>query len=126
QSMMLLRFKLPVGTALPVTDGKIKQVEDYLLSQKEVDGVFSAVGGFGGDAVNQGQAFVTLVDRDKRKLSQAELIKTYRKDLKHKIPGMEVVVQDLSLRGFAATRGFPVEVVVQGPDWDKLTGYTTK
>ena len=57
QSMMLFRFKLPVGTALPVTDGKIKQVEDYLLHQKEVDGVFSAVGGFGGDAVNQGKAY---------------------------------------------------------------------
>jgi hydrophobe/amphiphile efflux-1 (HAE1) family protein len=126
QSMMLLRFKLPVGTSLPVTDGKIKLIEDYLLKQKEVDGVFSAVGGFGGDAVNQGQAFVTLVDRDKRKLSQGELIKQYRKELKHMIPGMEIVVQDLSLRGFAATRGFPVEVVVQGPDWDKLTGYTNK
>ena len=126
QSMMLLRFKLPVGTSLPVTDGKIKQVEDYLLHQKEVDGIFSAVGGFGGDAVNQGQAFVTLVDKDKRKLSQAELIKQYRKELKHKIPGMEIVVQDLSLRGFAATRGFPVEFIVQGPDWDKLTGLTTQ
>src|SRR5262249_5299628 len=26
--------------------------------------------------------------------------------------------------GFAATRGFPVEFVVQGPDWDKLTELT--
>jgi multidrug efflux pump subunit AcrB len=124
--MMLLRFKLPVGTALPVTDGKIKLVEDYLLKQKEVDGLFSAVGGFGGDAVNQGMAFVTLVDKNKRKESQAELIKKYRKELKHMIPGMEIVVQDLSLRGFAASRGFPVEIVVQGPDWNKLTSYTTK
>jgi len=124
QAQMLLRFKLPVGTSLPVTDGKMKQVEEYLLKVPEVEGVFSAVGGFGGDAVNQGQAFVNLVDANKRKLTQSELIKRIRGELKKKMKGMEVVVQDLSLRGFAATRGFPVEFVIQGPDWEKLTSIT--
>jgi hydrophobe/amphiphile efflux-1 (HAE1) family protein len=126
QSKMLLRFKLPVGTALPVTDGKMKQVEDYLLHVPEVEGVFSAVGGFGGDAVNQAMAFVTLVDPDKRKENQSEVIKKIRGQLKKKMKGMEVVVQDLSLRGFAATRGFPVEFIIQGPDWAKLTDITTQ
>jgi hydrophobe/amphiphile efflux-1 (HAE1) family protein len=124
QSQMMLRFKLPVGTALPVTNDKMSQVEKYILQQPEVDGIFSVVGGFGGDAVNQGQAFVTLVDPDKRKATQTELIQKYRKELKHKISGMEIVVQDLSLRGFAATRGFPVEFIVQGPNWDKLFSVT--
>lgn len=124
QSMFLMRFKLPVGTAIDVTDQKIKAVEKYLLALPEVTGVFSAVGGFGGDAVNQGQAFVSLVDKDKRKISQADLIKKVRKDIKQQIKGMESVVQDLSLRGFAATRGFPVEFIIQGPDWDKLTDLT--
>src|SRR5208282_2147251 len=58
------------------------------------------------------------------KISQADLIKRVRKDIKKQIPGMESVVQDLSLRGFAATRGFPVEFIIQGPDWDKLTDIT--
>jgi HAE1 family hydrophobic/amphiphilic exporter-1 len=156
QSQLLMRFKMPVGTSLPATDQKIKQVEDYLLKQPEVEGVFSAVGGFGGDAVNQGMAFVTLVDRDKRKKSQAELIQKFRTELKERInagqdwtkvgaaavglkansklpkgdkpkpKGMEIVIQDLSLRGFASSRGFPVEVIVQGPDWDKLTEVTSQ
>ncbi len=39
QSMFMLRFKLPVGTALPVTDKDIGLVEDYMLKQPEVDGV---------------------------------------------------------------------------------------
>lgn len=187
QGQMLLRFKLPTGTALPVTDARIKQVEDYLLEQPEVNGVFSTVGGFGGDAVNQGMAFVSLVDKKQRKASQADLIKKYRSDLykltaavesqhgnsanpgatpertqrdmRHvqggpgivvPVPntnpvetkpseqapsggrrgrnpkGMEIIVQDLSLRGFAATRGFPVEFIIQGPDWDELTQTTSK
>ena len=43
-----------------------------------------------------------------------------RKEL-NKIPGvLRAVVQDLSLSGFSAQRGFPVEFNVRGPDWDKL------
>lgn len=124
QSQFMLRFKLPVGTALGVTNAKIKQVEDYLLKLPEVAGVFSTVGGFGGDAVNQGMAFVNLVDRDHRTLSQTEIIKKVRSDIRKQTQGMQTVVQDLSLRGFAATRGFPVEFIVQGPDWKVLTDLT--
>ncbi len=124
QSLMLYRFKLPTGTALPVTNAKIAQVEQYLLLQPEVTGVFSAVGGFGGDSVNQGNAFVTLVDKNIRKLSQADLIKKFRTELREKVKGMEIVVQDMSTRGFSTGRGFPVEFIIQGPNWEKLRELT--
>ena len=32
------------------------------------------------------------------------------------------VIQDLSLSGFTAQRGFPIEFTVRGPDWEKLGG----
>ncbi len=124
QSMFMLRFKLPVGTALPVTNEKIGEIEEFILKQPEVEGIFSAVGGFGGDSVNQGMAFVTLVEPNKRQMTQAEVIKKLRGQLKKQSKGIEVNVQDLSLRGFASGRGFPVEFIVQGPDWQKLTGLT--
>lgn len=157
QAMFMLRFKLPVGTSLPVTNEKIGIIENYLLKQPEISGIFSLVGGFGGDAVNQGMAFVTLVDRNKRKLSQEDMIKKTRSELNKLINGedtpaekwggkgqdqarahkphdqgkrkpkiMEINVQDLSLRGFGAGRGFPVEFIVQGPDWQKLTEVTNQ
>ena len=124
QSQIMLRFKLPVGTAIDVTSAKMKIVEDYLLSVPEVDGVFSTVGGFGGDAVNQGMAFVSLVDPKKRKFTQAELVNRFRGELKKKVKGMQTIVQDLSLRGLAPSRGFPVEFVIQGPNWEKLSAIT--
>ncbi len=68
-------------------------------------------------------AYVTLVDRDKRKESVSQLVRRYRKDLKHMIKGMEVVVQDLSLRGFAASRGFPVEFIIQGAELGQADGF---
>ncbi len=126
QSMFMLRFKLPVGTSLGVTNEKMKQVENYLLTKPEVSGIFSAVGGFGGDAVNQGMAFATMVDRNKRKVSQADFTKKIRKEIRDLVPGMESVIQDLSLRGFAASRGFPIEFIIQGPNWEQLTDLTKK
>jgi len=63
--------------------------------------------------------FLQPVDRT-RPLTQQEFMGTVRKELS-KVPGVErVVIQDLSLTGFTAKRGFPVEFSVQGPDWDKL------
>ena len=126
QSLFMLRFKLPVDTSLSVTDSNIKIVENYLLKLPEVEGVFSTVGSMNSDSVNQGMAFVTLVDRSKRKISQKAIIKKVREDIKKLAPTMESVVQDLSSRGFAPTRGFPVEFIVQGPDWDQLTDVTSR
>lgn len=125
QSQFLTRFKLPVGSSIQMTDTKMKEAEDYLLHLPEVSGVFSIVGGFGGDAVNQGSAFVMLVDPKDRTISQVDFIANLRNELKKRLKGVECVVQDLSLRGFAASRGFPIEFVVQGPDWNTLTAITT-
>jgi multidrug efflux pump subunit AcrB len=36
------------------------------------------------------------------------------------IPGVSVSLQDLSIQGFTAQRGFPVTFNVRGPDWGKL------
>jgi len=33
-------------------------------------------------------------------------------------------VQDPSTKSFTASRGFPVEFTVQGPEWDQLATYT--
>jgi len=120
QSLFLLRVKLPVGSSLNVTDIKFKELEKYLSEIPEVNGYTSFVGGFGGDAVNEGQSFVTLVDRDQRKLSQAQIADKVRDEVKTRVKGAKISVQDLSLRGFAASRGYPVEFTIEGPDWGKL------
>ncbi len=123
QSNIFLRVKAPVGSSLDFTNGKIKVIEDYLSTIPEVEGIFAMVGGFGGDAVNQGNVNITLVDRDKRKISQFDLMKKIKAELKLKdtLKGIQVNAQDTSLRGFATGRGFPVEFVVRGPDWEKLS-----
>ena len=120
QSNFVLRIKGPPGSALPLTDSKIRMAEDYLLKQPDVDGVFAMVGGFGGDAVAQGMVNVMLVPPNKRKMSQKQIMIKFRDALRPMMKPYQAVGQDLSMRGFASTRGFPVEFTVQGQDWDKL------
>lgn len=124
QSMFMLRFKGPVGSAIEATNEKMLAAEKWISQQPEVDGYYSAVGGFGGDAVNQGMVFVNLVDQNKRKASQKEIMQRFREALRPISAPLKVVGQDLSMRGFSSGRGFPVEFTVQGPDWEKLVDST--
>jgi len=52
-------------------------------------------------------------------MSQAEFSQVLRKEL-NSIPGIKAVIQDMSQRGFSASRGFPIEFSVRGADWNQL------
>ncbi|OGW85372.1 MAG: hypothetical protein A3A81_05670 [Omnitrophica bacterium RIFCSPLOWO2_01_FULL_45_10b] len=92
---------------------------------------YGAVGGFGGGEVNTGMLFVSLkqpherpIDpKKKHRLSQQELMSYFRKEF-NQVPDIKATIQDLSTRGFAAQRGFPVEFTIRGPDWEKLAKYS--
>ena len=131
QNMFFCRLQTPVGSAITFTDQKFKEVEKFIGTRPEVVNYFCAIGGFGGGEVNSGQIFVTLKDPHERPIAapfkhrptQKELMDLFRKELK-KIKDLRVVVQDPSLGGFSSQRGFPVEVSIEGPEWDKLAEYS--
>ena len=119
QSMFMVRFQTPVGSSLAFTNNAIREGEAFLKSRPEVRRYFLAIGGFGGGEVNTGIIFVSMVPRDKREIGQAEFMNQTR-DALLKIKDLKVFVQDLSLRGFTAQRGFPVEVNIRGGEWPVL------
>ena len=131
-SKLFIRARLPVGTSIEKTDEEMKKIEAYLAKNQAVDKVFMAVGGFNGGEVNTAMFFVSLKDKDKRPINpntrknwtQGELIALFRKELNSLNPSMKAFIQDLSLRGFSSGRGFPVELSLSGPDWEKLAEYS--
>lgn len=131
QSRFGVRLQTPVGSSLEYTDAQFKQAEAFVLKRPEVERVFAIVGGMGGSAVNQGMLFITLKPKSQRPvdpevghpLTQQDMMALCRKVM-NQIPDVKAVVQDFSLRSFTASRGFPVEFTVQGPDWDKLAQYS--
>ncbi len=128
QSRFLVNIYTKIGSSIAFTDEVFKKAEKVYRSRPEIDKYYVAVGGFGGGLVNQGISFVTMKqpkDRPvaspfKERPSQQEFIAELRSELK-KIPGVDrVSILDLSLAGFSTQRGYPIEFVVQGPDWNKL------
>ena len=127
QSMFLIRLQAPVGSSLDYTDRKFAQVEKIVMARSEVDQYFGAIGGFGGGDVDTAMMFVTLKPLDKRgvakghrkPMSQQDLAIDLREELKQ-VTETKVFIQDLSLSGFSAKRGYPVEFTVRGPNWDTL------
>ncbi|HNX91752.1 MAG TPA: efflux RND transporter permease subunit, partial [Candidatus Omnitrophota bacterium] len=133
QSMLLCRAQTPVGSSITFTDSKFKMIEAKIMEVPEVDGYFAAIGGFTGGEVNSGSIFINFKDPkdrpviapNKKPRSQNELMTYFRTEL-NKIPDVKVMMQDLSLSGFSAQRGFPVEFSVRGPDWEKLAQYSAE
>ena len=118
QSRMMVRMQTAVGSSLDETDGLFRQAEAIVNGRRDVRRAFAVVGG-SGRGVNNGIMFLTLVPKDQRRLSQAEVSAELRMRLSA-IPGLRAVIQDLSQAGFTAQRGFPVEFSLRGADWDRL------
>ena len=128
---LMMRLQTPVGSSVDYTDRLTRQAEAFLTSRPEVDRYFAVVGGFGGGDVNTAMAFVTLKPKRSRpvdpatgrRLSVQDFMALARTEL-NAIPGLKAVMQDLSQQGFSAQRGFPVELSLLGPDWDRLAEYS--
>ena len=130
QSMFLVRIQTPIGSSIDFTNERMKQLEARVMKIPEFKRYYCAVGGFGGGEVNSGMLFITLKQRKDRpiapglrhKRSQAEIMTHVRQEF-NKVPDVKAVIQDLSMRGFAAHRGFPIEFTIRGSDWEKLAEY---
>ncbi len=115
----MIRLYTPPGSSIDVTDSIVKRGEALLLARHDVKTVFAAIGGRDGGEVNRGILFVTLIPREKGRVSMPTFVKQMRAEFA-KIPDVRVSFQDMSVRGFTARRGYPVEFSVRGPDWNRL------
>jgi HAE1 family hydrophobic/amphiphilic exporter-1 len=125
QSLFLLSIKTPVGSSIHATDLVYKKAEEYLKKQPSIQSLYTTIGNYqNNNVVNAGVIYIILKDPKLRKLSQREIMDQTKKELKALIPSIEVSTQDLSLSGFSASRGFPIEFTLEGPDWRMLKQYS--
>ncbi|MDD5207908.1 MAG: efflux RND transporter permease subunit [Elusimicrobiales bacterium] len=126
QSQFMVRLQTPIGSSFDYTDAAFRKVEAWAMTQPNIERYFGAVGG--GGSVNGGMLFVTLKQPKDRvplkeggkKPTQQDLMAYTRKALKQIKELDRVSIQDPSQSGFTAKRGYPVEISLRGPDWDKL------
>jgi hydrophobe/amphiphile efflux-1 (HAE1) family protein len=131
QSILMLMAKTPPGSSLQFTDEKVAEIEKILLNMPHIKRYFVSIGGFQGNEPNNAFAYVTLQDIGERpalgkhkKPTHLDIADFLRSEIKEKVKGIFVIVQDPSSRGFSQGRGqgAEVEFKVTGPDWNVLTG----
>ena len=120
-SKFVLYVKTAIDSSIKSTDIKVAEVEKYLRDQKEVKDIYTTIGGYQGqDIVNIATIYITLTNPKDRKINQRQMMDKVGRELKIKVSDVEIYSQDLSLNGFSASRGYPIEFTIQGKNWSKL------
>src|SRR5262245_15069947 len=126
QNRCLVNVICPVSTSIDYVDEMLVKGEKILADLKDDNGnevvatMFTAVSIRPGSLISEGILFIRLIPAEERTMTQTDVIQAVRKEFAN-VPGVRAVVLDLSTQGFTATRGYPVDFAVQGPDWEQVT-----
>jgi HAE1 family hydrophobic/amphiphilic exporter-1 len=130
RDMIMLKVRMPVGTALEETDRVVGLVENIMAAMPEITMISAQVGsqveqdagdaasGFSNAGTHEGLLWVGLVKREQRKESDLQILERIRKKLPN-LRGVKFEALDMSqmmLGGAAA----PVEIKLFGKDLPTL------
>ncbi len=123
QGIMYVNLRAPTGINLDATDGLIRQVEEKLLSYKEISNFSTRTGGgssqqlsSGSNSSNLASIVINLVEEKERKAKSYELAEIIRNDLES-IKGAEITVETPA---GGPPSGSAFEARIIGDDLDKL------
>ncbi len=108
------------GSALDFTDSKVKEIEQYVATLPWVTRNYVSVGGFGGGGKTNTAVMIVFYDEDN------DLV-TMEKELRegiNQIEGVRGFVQMSTSRSLGGGRGYPVELTLQGNDYQALIAAT--
>jgi len=109
----LVSFRAPLGTSRAAMDGLLEEVDTTIRRHPEVVSAFSGIGIGGTGQVNSGIAFVTMVPREDRVISQKDFLRMLQGELSQ-VPGVLAFAAVPSVVG--GTRGEALQFAVVGPD----------
>ena len=111
----------PEGSTLEYTDTYVKEIEQRLLKNPDIRGLFTATGlGFGGPgSVTNSFMFISLKSRSERDKSQQEIVRELFPQL-ISIPGVLAFVINPPSLG-SSFNSSPVDYVLQGDNYEDLS-----
>jgi multidrug efflux pump len=129
RGVLFVGIDAPEGASLDYTERQLLAVEEILAREMEKGDIKRynlRIGGGpgGGTEVNAVRGWVPLQLWGDRERSSGEIAQSLRREL-NQLPGVRSFVfepQGLSFRGF----GQPVQVVIGGPDYDTLAGWSDR
>jgi hydrophobic/amphiphilic exporter-1 (mainly G- bacteria), HAE1 family len=115
----------PPGSALAQSDTIVRRLEDELRQVPEVERLFTTIGARGGfvSNVTDGSIYVGLRHMSRRTRTQFDVMQEVRRRFRA-YPDLRVSVQQVSLVSGGGFRQTPFNLILRGPDLDRLDGYT--
>lgn len=125
-----LSVTMDTGIALDEMDEGVKNLEQLVRDQGDVEGIFTLVGGriFGRTErtiANKSSLKIQLVPLADRDVSAQEWAKKFRQAIKKsQLAGVKVRVRVRGIRGVRTSRSSDdIGIIIQGPDIDSLSEY---
>jgi hydrophobe/amphiphile efflux-1 (HAE1) family protein len=109
----VVNFRAPLGTSRAAMEGLVAELDQAVRAHPEVKTAFIGVGFGGTSQVNSGMAFVTMVPRNERRISQQEFIKRLQAEFAQ-VPGVLAFASSPSPIG--GMRGELLQFSIVGPD----------
>ena len=110
---LMVNFRAPLGTSKPAMVDLLEEVDETIRRHPEARSAFTGVGLGSTSQVNSGIAFVTMVPREDRDVSQRQFIRQLQAELA-RIPGVLAFAATPSPIG--GMRGEQLQFAIVGPD----------
>lgn len=123
---VMVKVRLPTGAALGETDAALARVEVALAGDPLIASAFTLAGGkvwglYTYEIANEGEVNIQLVDKPQRKLGTDAWLAALRKRLSDlQVPGGQVMVMPMPVKGIRKVGDADVEVKLGGDDLPQL------
>ncbi len=118
EGRFIVMVRAPLGSSLEYTDNRLRKVEEALGRQEAVRTYFTAIGLGRSSQANEAIAFVNMVDRSERRISQQEQMALLREELAN-IPGVRAFAAPIPVIG-GGMRGEPLQFMLSGPNLEQV------
>ncbi len=121
-----IKVKLPVGSAVEMTDAVVKKLEALVNTLPGVNKIYSMVGGYWQkrnvyEKANESDITVELAEKLKRPLPTDAVIKRLQKQLKDTpIKGAKIKVMRMPLRGIKKSSASDIDIRIRGYNLERL------
>jgi HAE1 family hydrophobic/amphiphilic exporter-1 len=119
----VVTFRAPLGTSRAAMEGLVAEIDRTIRAHEEVRTAFIGIGFGATSQVNSGMAFVTMVPREERRVTQTQFIRRIQAEV-GQIPGVLAFAAAPSPIG--GMRGESLQFSIVGPDLDAIAALSNE
>ena len=117
EGRFIISVKAPLGSSINYTEDKIREIEEILRRNGDIDTYFVTVGADRSRQVSNASFLVKMVTWEQREISQVDMIEKLRVELAE-IAGVQAFPSPMPMVG--GNRGEPLYFILKGPDLNEV------